>query len=110
MGISGNRMFKRIQIKNFLSCQDVVLDNLSGLSALVGRNASGKINILKAIQWAAQSVSSVQPIEYYIIIPPTSIHFDIILDKEYFRYQLKVIPHGSSADDTLQKNSPLLSA
>jgi len=95
-------MFKRIQIKNFFSCQDVVLDNLSSVTALVGHNASGKSNILKAIQWAAQSVSSVQPIESMFRYPPTSIYFDMILDKGYFRYQLDILLIGSSANDTLQ--------
>jgi hypothetical protein len=34
-------MLKRIQIKNFRSCKDVVLDNLGSMTALVGRNGSG---------------------------------------------------------------------
>ena len=82
-------MFKRIHIKNFLSCQDVILDNLEGMTVLIGRNGSGKTNILKAIQWAANCATSNQPIEYIIKYPSTQINFIIILDKNYFRYQLE---------------------
>ena len=49
-----------------MSCQDIVLDNLDGMTALIGRNSSGKTNILKAIQWAANCATSNQPIEYTI--------------------------------------------
>jgi len=95
-------MFKRIHIKNFLSCQEIVLDNLTGVTALIGRNGSGKTNILKAIQWVVNSITSTQPIEYTFRYPPTDICFDFLLDKEYFRYQLSVAFTGSSADDSLQ--------
>ncbi|RKZ51827.1 MAG: hypothetical protein DRR08_28875 [Candidatus Parabeggiatoa sp. nov. 2] len=51
-------MFERIHIQNFLSCQDVVIDDMRGFTALVGRNGSGKTNILRAIQWAVESATS----------------------------------------------------
>lgn len=95
-------MFRRIQIKNFLSCQDLVLDNLTGMTALIGRNGNGKTNILKAIQWAVSIITSNQPIESTFRYPSTFFRFDFFLDKEYFRYQLSVPFIGSSADDSLQ--------
>ncbi|NJO18655.1 MAG: AAA family ATPase [Thioploca sp.] len=95
-------MFKRIRIENFLSCRDILLDNLTGVIALIGRNGSGKTNILQAIQWAVNIITSIQPIKYTFQYPPPFIGFDILLDKEYFRYQLTVAFIGSSADDSLQ--------
>ena len=51
-------MLKRIEIKSFRSCRDVVLDNLGATTVLVGRNAVGKTNILKAIEWVASTATS----------------------------------------------------
>lgn len=82
-------MFKQIHIKNFLSCQDIVLDNLESLTVLVGRNGSGKTNILKAIQWAANCATSMQPIEYTKYLS-TQISLFVVLDDNYFRYQLEI--------------------
>ena len=47
-------MFKRIQIDRFRSCENVVLDDLGSMTALVGRNGVGKTNVLKAIEWLCQ--------------------------------------------------------
>jgi AAA15 family ATPase/GTPase len=95
-------MFKRIEIKNFLSCQDIVLDNLQGVTALVGRNGSGKTNILKAIQWAVDSITSTQPIKYTFRNPLTYFCFDLLLENELFRFELWVAFEGSLVDDSLQ--------
>jgi predicted ATPase len=54
-------MLKRVEIKNFRSCQDVVLDDLGPMTVLVGRNAVGKTNILQAIQWAADTATATTP-------------------------------------------------
>lgn len=54
-------MLLRVVIKNFRSCRDVVLDDLEGILALVGRNGAGKTNILRAIEWAAKTAVSNQP-------------------------------------------------
>ena len=47
-------MLKKIRIVNFASCKDVVLDKLGPMTVLVGRNGTGKTNILKALEWAAR--------------------------------------------------------
>jgi len=47
-------MLKRIEISGFRSCNRVVLDDLEKITALIGRNAAGKSNILKAIADFAQ--------------------------------------------------------
>lgn len=56
-------MLTRAHIKNVLSCTDVLLDDLPYMTALVGRNAVGKSNIMRAIEWTAQTAVSPKPIE-----------------------------------------------
>ena len=51
-------MFRRIELHNFRSCRQVVLDDLGPLALLVGRNAAGKSNILAGIQWLAAAGTS----------------------------------------------------
>jgi AAA15 family ATPase/GTPase len=46
-------MLKKIKITNFLSCQDTEIE-FDNITALIGRNAAGKTNILKTIEWCAQ--------------------------------------------------------
>jgi len=58
-------MLKRVEIKNFRSCQDVVLDDLGPMTVLVGRNAVGKTNILRAIQWAADVATSTAAVQAF---------------------------------------------
>lgn len=82
-------MIKSISIKNFLSCQEIIIDNLKGLTALIGRNGSGKTNILKAIQWVANCATSTQPIQYVLKYPSTQISLIIVLDGNDYRYQLE---------------------
>jgi predicted ATPase len=92
-------MFERIHIQNFLSCQDVVIDDMRGFTALVGRNGSGKTNILRAIQWAVESATSTQPIKSALMIPAT-VGFVLVLDKTRFRYQLEVTLITQEPDNT----------
>src|SRR5205823_906450 len=54
----GTVMLSRIRIENFRSCKDVLLDGLGSITALIGRNGSGKTNILRAIDWMARSATS----------------------------------------------------
>ncbi len=79
-------MLKRVEIKNFRSCHDVVLDDLGPMIALVGRNAVGKTNILQAIQWAAQAATAGN-ITYDQFDKP-SVALTIALNGATYRYQL----------------------
>ena len=54
-------MLEKIEVHNFRSCKQVAMDSLSGIVALVGKNASGKTNVLKAIEWASKFASSSTP-------------------------------------------------
>ena len=50
-----NSNVQRVEIRNFRSCHSVVLDDLGPVTVLVGRNAVGKSNVLRAVQWAAET-------------------------------------------------------
>lgn len=54
-------MLRQVAIKDYRSCHGVVLDELGPLTVLVGRNAVGKTNILRAIDWAAQTATTTEP-------------------------------------------------
>jgi recombinational DNA repair ATPase RecF len=54
-------MLRRVEITNFRSCKSLVLTDLKGVLALVGRNGAGKTNILRAIEWASKTAVSTQP-------------------------------------------------
>jgi predicted ATPase len=51
-------MLQRVEIRDFRSCHGVVLDDLTPMTVLAGRNAVGKSNILRAIQWAADTATA----------------------------------------------------
>lgn len=51
-------MLKSIKISGERSCENIQLDNIGSMLALVGRNGAGKTNILLAIQNFAQRSSS----------------------------------------------------
>jgi len=86
-------MFKRIHIKIFLSCQDVVLDNMSNMTALVGRNGSGKTNILKAIWWITNVILP-QPIKTSRE-ENTEISLLLKLGNTHYHYELKFLPNST---------------
>ena len=77
-------MLKRVEIHNYRSCENVVLDDLGPMTVLVGRNAVGKTNILRAIQWAAESATS------NIIRDNGTITLDVQIEELVYRYSLKV--------------------
>jgi hypothetical protein len=51
-------MLQRIRINGYCSCMGVELEGMGPITALVGRNGSGKTNILKGIARLARMVSS----------------------------------------------------
>ncbi len=51
-------MLKRVHIEGFRSCQDVLIDNIGTMTALIGRNGSGKTNILRAIEGIARMATA----------------------------------------------------
>jgi energy-coupling factor transporter ATP-binding protein EcfA2 len=90
-------MLKRIHIKGFRSCRDVLLEDLGPLTALVGRNGSGKTNILRAIHWLARAATATDLDQ--VLFPQTfdsfvknaswpSLTADVHLDGSTFRYSM----------------------
>lgn len=97
-------MLHRVDISNFRSCKNLTLDKINGLLALVGRNGAGKTNILRAIEWAALTATSTQPVEmggavdYYAFLnhqlPRVALTFSPLSGEEY-EYVLEVAPQPS---------------
>ena len=83
-------MLKKVHISNFLSCQDTEIE-LDQVTALIGRNAAGKTNVLKAIEWCAQfAVGNALVYEYngFEMEPNYVIEFSI--GDDVFKYELKI--------------------
>jgi ABC-type branched-subunit amino acid transport system ATPase component len=81
-------MLKRVEIKYFRSCQNVVLDNLGRVIVLAGRNAAGKTNILRAIEWLASVATSAA-------LPKGGVEsgnvlLDVLIGDSIYHYSLKV--------------------
>jgi predicted ATPase len=85
-------MLKRVAIKGFRSCHDVVLDNLGPLTVLVGRNAVGKSNILRAISWLAETATSVPPPRHFL--EPGEVTVQVILGRDTYDYSFEVVVHS----------------
>lgn len=81
-------MLTRVEIKEFRSCHNVVLDNLGPVTVLAGRNAVGKTNILRAIQWAADTATSEK-----VQQTPNSagqVSLEAVVGNTTYRYELTV--------------------
>ncbi len=76
-------MLKRVEIENYRSCHNVVLDDLGPMTVLLGRNAVGKTNILRAIQWAAEAATSSE------VSGDGAITLEVQLGESVYRYSLK---------------------
>lgn len=76
-------MLKKIHIRHYRSCDDVVLDDLGPVTALVGENAAGKSNVLRAIDWLARAATETETpslgqsshIEIYAIVELGGHHY-----------------------------------
>jgi ABC-type transport system involved in cytochrome c biogenesis ATPase subunit len=91
-------MLKRIQIQNFRSCQDVLLEDLGYLTALVGRNGSGKTNILRAIDWLARAATAtdLSRQDHLREFSSPSMTADIELSGGLYRYSLSFSAAGDA--------------
>lgn len=83
-------MLKKVRITNFLSCKDTEIE-LDNVTALIGRNAAGKTNILKAIQWGAQFAVGNAPVyEYSEFEMEPSYSIEFLIDDDIFIYEIKI--------------------
>ena len=85
-------MLKKVHISNFLSCQDTDIE-LDNITALIGRNAAGKTNVLKAIQWCAQfavgNASLYEHLSQFDTID-TGCDIEFLIDNQTFKYEIKI--------------------
>jgi AAA15 family ATPase/GTPase len=83
-------MLKKLHITNFLSCKNTEIE-LDDITALIGRNAAGKTNILKAIQWCAQvAVGNVPIYEYSDFDMEPNYCIEFLIDNNIFKYKIKI--------------------
>ncbi|NOS88859.1 MAG: AAA family ATPase [Methylococcaceae bacterium] len=87
-------MLKRIHIRNFLSCEDTDIE-LDGVTALIGRNAAGKTNVLKAIEWWAQFGVSKELCEYFSTDLEPNFEIEFLIENELFKYELKTVAESA---------------
>ncbi len=85
-------MLTKVHIRGFRSCQDVKLDNLSYLVALVGRNGAGKTSILKAIEWMAQVAtggqSAVASMRHRYDVGTPAFEIGVLVDGIEYEYSI----------------------
>lgn len=85
-------MIKKVAIKNFLSCIDTELE-LDNVTILIGRNAAGKSNVLKIIEWCAKVAVGRASIYQLVDYRPdkySECAIEFLIDEEYFRYEIKI--------------------
>jgi hypothetical protein len=107
-------MLKRIHIKGFRSCRDVLLEDLGPLTALVGRNGSGKTNILRAIQWFARAATATDLAQ--VLFPQTFDNFvknaswpsmtvDVELNGSAYRYSMTLSDEEAGSSGSQRRES-----
>ena len=105
-------MLKKVHISNFLSCQDTEIE-LDNVTALIGRNAAGKTNILKAIEWCAQfavgNASLYEHLSQFNAIK-TECSIEFLIDNQIFKYEIKITTKtvGMLAAPPTQKKDSIL--
>lgn len=93
-------MLKRIKITNFLSCQDTEIE-FENITALIGRNAAGKTNVLRTIQWVSGFALNREGFNeaFNNVFNNTSsfqqsnveCELECYIDKKLFKYEMKLI-------------------
>ncbi|HEX3659522.1 MAG TPA: AAA family ATPase [Pirellulales bacterium] len=93
-------MLTRVEIKKFKSCENLVLDGLGNITALVGRNGAGKTNILQAIDWTARASTQAGPIDTEPSLELNSTAIYLTLPEGRFVYRIEA--SIAQADDAAQ--------
>jgi AAA15 family ATPase/GTPase len=85
-------MLKKIKITNFLSCQDTEIE-FDNITALIGRNAAGKTNILKITYWTFLFILGNK--EFLLSLEKeTEISMEFIIEDIKFRYSIDKVISG----------------
>ena len=90
-------MLRTVSIRNFRSCNDVRIDFDPNLLALVGPNGVGKTNIMQAIAWVANIITTPEPIDITAYGSPRKgfeFECEIELDSGDYRYRLSLENSG----------------
>lgn len=98
-------MLKKVKIKNFLSCTDVEL-GLDAVTALIGRNAAGKTNILRVIEGCAQfavgEINSYQLSQLAVLKKEyAECEVEFCIDKVLFKYTVRLLNNLSDENNSL---------
>ncbi len=95
-------MLSHIEIKDFHSCKDIVVDDLGPFAVLGGSNTDAAGQVLQAISWTARTATSAMPI---IRKDGTAGHVALraLLDKTLYEYVLQVAPPGMNDAGNLTK-------
>jgi len=103
-------MLKKVLIKNFLSFKFKGAEvEFNSITALIGRNAAGKTNIFRTIDWFSQfAVGNVLLDEYneylvdpYSLIPtPTLYNIEFLINDSLFKYEVNI----NNGDDLISEN------
>jgi energy-coupling factor transporter ATP-binding protein EcfA2 len=86
-------MIKRLRIENFRSCQRIVLNDLTEIVALIGKNGAGKTNIIRAINWVARMATNPTYVsqQFHAVAPDTKpiIEMDAEVGGTLYSYSLE---------------------
>jgi AAA15 family ATPase/GTPase len=95
-------MLESIKINGIRSCQNILLDEIGAMTALVGRNGVGKTNILLAILAFAKRASSGDLIDIYRFSDLYSFSARLQIDGNILEYSLAML------EDNLAEGEPKL--
>lgn len=93
-------MLRAVEIKNFRSCYSTKFDFGGTFCAIAGRNGVGKSNILKAIEWACESVILAEGVRLATAgnhgeeLDELSIGFHLVLAERPYEYLIRVPKWG----------------
>ncbi len=86
-------MLKRFSVKGFRSCENVELDSLGKVTALLGRNGSGKTAILRAMAFVGEFATTpelaFEQLRYFLR-GSCVFEADVELDRKFYRYHLRL--------------------
>jgi ABC-type lipoprotein export system ATPase subunit len=84
------RMLKDVLVDSFRSCVATHIQDIGGILVLLGRNGTGKTNLLRAIEWAARSMNSTDAL--LAEIEPRKVTLVVELGSWIYQYAISSSP------------------